>query len=76
MDWKALIVRVPGVMLGKPIFRDTRITVEFILERLAQGATPDDLVRSHPPLTLDHIHAALAYAVSVVRQDELLLSAP
>jgi uncharacterized protein (DUF433 family) len=74
MDWQRHIERVPGVMLGKPIFRDTRITVEFVLERLAQGATPEALVRSHPPLTPDHIKAALSYAVSVVRQDELLLS--
>ena len=74
MDWHAYIERVPGVMLGKPVFRDTRITVEFVLERLAQGARPEDLVRSHPPLTHVHVTAALAYAVSVVRQDELLLS--
>jgi len=75
MDWQPLIERVPGVMLGKPVFRGTRITVEFVLERLAEGARPDDLVRSHPPLTADHVKAALAYALSVVRQDELLLSA-
>ena len=74
MDWQKYIERVPGVMLGKPIFRGTRITVEFVLERLAQGAEPADLVRSHPSLTIDHIQAALSYAVSVVRQDELLLS--
>jgi uncharacterized protein (DUF433 family) len=74
MDWHAYIERVPGVMLGKPVFRGTRITVEFILERLAQGARTEDLVRSHPPLTAEHVTAALAYAVSVVRQDELLLS--
>jgi len=76
MDWQQHIERVPGVMLGKPIFRGTRITVEFVLERLAQGARPEDLVRSHPPLTLDHVKAALAYALSVVRQDELLETAP
>lgn len=75
MDWHSHIERVPGVMVGKPIFRDTRITVEFVLERLAQGARPEDLVRSHPPLTAEHVRAALAYAVSVVRQDELLVSA-
>ncbi|MGB7156756.1 MAG: DUF433 domain-containing protein [Tepidisphaeraceae bacterium] len=74
MDWHAHIERVPGVMLGKPVFRGTRITVEFVLERLAQGARPEDLVRSHPPLTPEHVTAALAYALSVVRQDELLLS--
>lgn len=47
-------------MLGKPIFRNTRMTVEFVLERLAQGARAEDLVRSHPPLTMEHISAALA----------------
>ncbi len=76
MDWQVHIERVPGVMLGKPIFRGTRITVEFVLERLAQGARPEDLVRSHPPLTLDQVRAALAYAVSSVRQDELVLDTP
>ena len=76
MDWQKHIERVPGVMLGKPIIRGTRITVEFILERLAQGAKPEDLVRSHPPLTPEQITAALAYALSVVRQDELLLTPP
>lgn len=72
MDWRQHIERVPGVMLGKPVFRGTRITVEFVLERLAQGARPEDLIRSHPQLTEDHLRAAYAYALSVVRQDELI----
>jgi len=74
MDWQQHIERVPGVMLGKPIFRGTRITVEFVLERLAQGARPEELIASHPPLSSDYVRAALAYALSAVRQDELLLS--
>lgn len=76
MGWQDHIERVPGVMLGKPIFRGTRLTVEFVLERLSQGARPEDLTRSHPPLTLDQVRAALAYAVSSVRQDELVLGTP
>jgi uncharacterized protein (DUF433 family) len=72
MEWQKHIERVPGVMVGKPIFRGTRITVEFVLERLAQGARPEDLVHEHPPLTAEHVSAALAYALSVVRQDEVL----
>ena len=75
MDWQQHIERVPGIMCGKPVFRGTRITVEFVLERLAQGARPEDLIGSHPPLTAEHITAALTYALSAVRQDELLLSA-
>ena len=76
MDWQKHIERVPGVMVGKPIFRGTRITVEFVLERLAQGARPEDLVHEHPPLTAEHVSAALAYTLSVVRQDELLETTP
>ena len=76
MDWQLYIERVPGVMLGKPVFRGARITVEFVLDRLAQGAAPDDLVRSYPPLTQAHVRAALAYAASVVRSDELLTAVP
>jgi uncharacterized protein (DUF433 family) len=74
MDWKTHIERVPGVLGGKPIFRGTRLTVEFVLERLAHGATPEALVQSHPPLTSDHIQAALAYAAALVRQDDLVAS--
>ena len=58
MDWQQHIERVPGVMLGKPIFRGTRITVEFVLERLAQGARPEELITSHPPLSSDYVRAA------------------
>ena len=72
MDWHPYIERVPGVMLGKPVFKGTRITVEFVLERLAQGARPEDLRGSHPALHDEHLRAALAYALSVVRRDERL----
>ena len=75
MDWREHIEQVPNVMLGKPIFRGTRMTVEFVLERLSQGATPEDLLKNYSSLTPDRLRAALAYAVSVIRQDELLLSA-
>jgi uncharacterized protein (DUF433 family) len=75
MDWSDHIERVPEVMLGKPVFKGTRITVEFVLEKLANGAKADELIQSFPALTKDHIQAALGYALSVVRQDERLLSA-
>lgn len=72
MDWRHEIERVPGVLGGKPVVAGTRLTVEFLLERLAQGAAPQELAASHPPLTVEQVHAALAYAASVVRNDELL----
>jgi uncharacterized protein (DUF433 family) len=62
MDWRQHIDRVPGVMCGKPIFRGTRMTVEFVLERLAAGATVEDLLDSHPVLTREHAMAAVRFA--------------
>ena len=72
IDRSKYIERDPLVAAGKPVFKGTRITVEFILERLAQGATAEDLVENYPGLQLAHIPAALAYAASVLRHEELV----
>ena len=52
----------PKVMLGKPVIRGTRITVELILRKLAEGATHQDLLEAYPHLTNDDIQAAITYA--------------
>jgi uncharacterized protein (DUF433 family) len=53
-------------MLGKPLIRGTRITVEFILRRLAAGASEGDLLRDYPQLTAPDIHEALTYAANLL----------
>ena len=60
--YKSLITSDPKVMMGKPVIVGTRITVEHILEELAAGSTMEELLEAHPRLTLEAIHAALAYA--------------
>ncbi|MCZ7662956.1 MAG: DUF433 domain-containing protein [Thermoleophilia bacterium] len=60
----------PRVMLGKPVIRGTRITVERILRKLSQGATEADLLDAYPNLTIDDIHAALAYAADSLAHEE------
>jgi uncharacterized protein (DUF433 family) len=67
IDWKQYIERDPQVMLGKPVFKGTRITVEFVLERLAQGTGSQDLLNNYQGLYPEHIPAALAYAASVLK---------
>ena len=52
----------PEIMLGKPVIRGTRIPVEIILRKLAEGATEADLLDAYPRLTKQDIQAALAYA--------------
>lgn len=59
----------PEVMLGKPVIRGTRITVELILRKLSDGATDTDLLDAYPKLTREDIRAALAYAADSVGHD-------
>ena len=57
----------PKVMLGKPVIKGTRITVELILEELSAGKTTDDLLNAHPRLTREAILAALAFAADALK---------
>ena len=52
----------PAVMLGKPVVRGTRITVEQILRELGAGMPAEEILSAHPRLTADDIRAAQAFA--------------
>ncbi len=65
------IVRDPKVMLGKPVIRGTRITVELILRDLGGGLTPEQIIGGHPHLTLEDIRAAQAYAADYLADEEV-----
>jgi uncharacterized protein (DUF433 family) len=66
----------PKVMLGKPVIRGTRIPVELLLRKLSEGATVEDLLDGYPRLTLEDIHAAIAYAADSIAHEETLAAAP
>lgn len=52
----------PQVMLGKPVIRGTRITVEILLEKLAAGNSIEEILDDYPQLTQEDVLAAMAYA--------------
>ena len=64
-----LIESDPSVMMGKPIVKGTRITVELILEKLAAGETVEQILEAHPRLTGEAVRAALAFAAEALRAD-------
>jgi uncharacterized protein (DUF433 family) len=66
----------PQVMLGKPVIRGTRITVELILRRLAEGMTEPDLLDAYPRLTPEDIRAAIGYAADTLAHEETLILTP
>ena len=60
----------PNVMMGKPVIKGTRITVDLVLRKLAQGATEADLLDGYPRLTREDILAAIAYAADTIAHEE------
>lgn len=60
------------VMLGKPVIRGTRITVELVLRKMSQGATAADLVAMYPQLELLDVQAVLAYATALLADEEIM----
>lgn len=71
---ETIIVRDPKVMLGKPIIKGTRITVELIVRKIADGFTVQDILTGYPHLTKEQVLAALDFAARMIA-DEVLLEA-
>jgi uncharacterized protein (DUF433 family) len=64
-----LIESKPDVLLGKPVIRGTRISVELVLEALAAGETVEQLLEEYPHITREQVLAALAFAADALRSD-------
>ena len=60
------------ILSGKPYIVGTRLSIEFILELVASGATKDDMLKAYPQLTAEAIEEALRYAAQSVKNEILL----
>ena len=61
----------PPFMLGKPVIRGTRVPVELLLRKLAEGATVEDLLDAYSRLSTDDIRAALTYAANTIAHEDI-----
>lgn len=61
----------PDIMLGKPVIRGTRITVELILERLQSGETIDQITGSLKNVSKRDVNAAIEYAIDSLRREKV-----
>ena len=71
-DWQQRISVSADVCHGKPCIHGTRIMVSVVLDNLAEGLSPEEIVQEYPPLTLDDIRAAISYAANLTREEEIL----
>jgi len=62
----------PDICHGKPCIRGTRIMVTVILDNLAEGLSLAEIVAEYPPLVIEDVQAAIAYAAMLTREEELI----
>jgi uncharacterized protein (DUF433 family) len=72
MNWKDHIVDNPDVLVGKPIVKGTRISVELLLDRFADGWGYEDILEAYPHLTREQVQAAVAFAAEIFKEERFV----
>jgi uncharacterized protein (DUF433 family) len=75
MKWQDFITADPAVCHGKACITGTRIMVSVVLDNLAAGLTPEEIVRSYPTLSRQAVQAAMSYAAELARERLVVLVA-
>jgi len=71
MNWRDRITLDPKILVGKPIVRGTRISVEFVVDLLGRGWTTEQILSEYDQLTRDDVQACLAYAGDVLKSERV-----
>lgn len=75
MNWQDYIYSTPEILNGKPVFRGTRLSVEFVLERLSEGWSEQMIIENYPRLSHESILAVYAFMLQMAK-DGLLYMPP
>ncbi len=73
MNYKDRLEINPVIMVGKPVIKGTRITVELLLRKLSEGMTMEELLTAYPNLKHEDIYAVLSYSADVIGKEEMLV---
>lgn len=71
MNWQDYIHSDPKIVAGKPVIKGTRLSVEFILGRLADGWSEQMILESYPRLTPESLQALYAYLLEMAKDGML-----
>jgi len=74
MNWQERITVDPNVLVGKPIVKGTRISVEFVIDLLARGWTTEQILKEYDHLTAEDIQACLAYASEMLKTQRVYVT--
>ena len=75
IDWQSYISVDPAVCHGKACIKGTRVMVSVVLDNLAAGIAPSEILRSYPSLSREAIQASIAYAAELARERVVALPA-
>ena len=71
MNWEERITVDPMVLVGKPVIRGTRLSVEFVIDLLASHWTEQQILENYPILCREDIEACLRYANELVKSERV-----
>ncbi len=69
MNWSERISHDSAICKGRACVRGTRIMVSTVLDNLADGVLPEEIMQSYPPLTREDIQACIAYAAALAPEE-------
>jgi len=72
IDYKNYLISDRNILLGKPVIKGTRMTVELILQKLSEGASVAQLLEAYPTLKQEDVLAVLAYASDIVSNETII----
>lgn len=75
MDWRERITSDADTLSGKPRIRGTRISVDLILDRLADGWSEADILESYPRVKREDLQAVFAFVHDCLRDETYIMSA-
>lgn len=76
IDWREHIHSDPAILAGKPVIRGTRLSVDFLLELMANGWTEAEILGNYPALSPDALRAVFACASEHLKQDTVHVLSP
>jgi len=71
MNWRERIVVDPDILVGKPFIKGTRIAVELVVDLLARGYTPEQIMIQYDHVTAEDVRACLAYAADILHSEKV-----
>lgn len=71
MSWQERIIVDPTILVGKPLVKGTRISVEFVIDLLARGWSHEQVLHEYDHLTAEDIQACLAYARDILQSERV-----